>query len=627
MVEVVGIMPIVKILAMSFLIVLGSFWIGQLICSKTSSNPALQFFIGLSTWVSVLAIIVTRGYSVFTPSLLCILLLFKPSLKTLSYDIYRPLKNTAFFMLFFIPVLFIELYRQSYFSNEIVNSGFGDYQFYTSAARNIFKGGIESSLAYLNHYGISTYTNLYHYFDLYLLGPVFLLNIPPLVGYLFFFLPLIYSAAAYSIFYLSNAQGNRFVLIVAAFLALHIVGSEWTELSAFRRLSIVHYPKSCFVFFILLILKLKDKWPLGKILVGMSFLSLMFNPLIFILVSSTSAILFIAKKGRDRKAWKQLIQSPLLIIYFSFSLYFLVVFGEKSDNSVLYTFMENTNMKQYINGVVQRFIGYSGVIKKLPLVLFSVMLLGIHFYREKRIPLELVFVSIMFTIGHVVNSFMFNHYEGMQFFNISFVTFIALCFYYSIYFYRNYTLLGQKVLFACVLLIGLFSYTLSKGYAIFTQPRSEFYTSVSFNKELNLAVNDRPVNALFFKNYTEETHWIRTIPYLTYGVGYLNLNLDAECILPTHSDMFLQRTSVKQNAVNLISRAPFSQYCMEQGLNPTTFYDASFEKAIAGFIELHRINVLIFEKELPLPYWIDDLKVISIIDPQKEFDRHRIIVL
>lgn len=627
MVEVVGIAPILKILALSLLIVFGAFLTGQVIVYKSSSNPALQFFVGLSTLVGIMAIIVTKGFSVFTPSLLCLLILFKPSLKINTFQLIQSLRNTAFFMLFFVLVMLMELHRQSFFSKQMINSGFGDYQFYISAARNIFEGGVESSLAYLNHYGLDTYTNIYHYFDLYLLGPIFLLNIPSLVGYLFFFLPLMYASAAYSLYYLLEKHFNRLVLIIASLLALHIVGSEWSDMTAFRRLSIIHYPKSCLVFFPLLMLDLRKEWSLSKVLVGMSLLSLMLNPLIFVLITATSAVIFLVMKGNSRVAWSQLFQPSLLIIYLFFGIYFILVFSEKSDNSVLYTFMEDTSLKQFFTGVINRFIGYSGVIKKLPIVVFSVVLLGIHFYKTRKIPFELLFVFSMFFIGHIANAFMFNHYEGMQFFNISIVTLMAVLFFYSFAYIKEYKLLLQKIVFMVFLLVTVFSYTISSGYTVITEPRSEFFTSVSFNKRLHSALDGGAINALFFKNYTEETHWIRTIPYLTYGAGYLNLNRRSECILPTHAQMFRERSAVKQNAINLIGRAPFSQYCEEQGLQPTSFYDADFREAIRGFIENQSINVLIFEKEMPLPNWVEELSLKERISPQEDFDKHRILVL
>jgi hypothetical protein len=627
MFELFGFLPLVKILGIVFFLFYFSFLIGRFISWESTENKGLQFFIGLSSILSVVAIINSLGLTVFTPSFISILVLFKPKIKFSNLNWQKAFKCTLQLFGLFIPFLLIELYRQSFFSKEFFNAGFGDYQFYIDTAQNIWKEGVESSLAYLTHYDLPTATNIYHYYDLYLLVPIFIFEIPPLIGYFFYFLPLVYSIAVFSLFQISKSRKNRLLILLIAFFSIHIPGIEIPELVSFKRLTMIHYPKACFMIFPVLILTLRDKWGLNKTLVAATFLSLMLNPLIFINIGATSLSMFFLLKKKRKLKFVSFFNWECLLVYACFIVYFVLVFSSKSDNSVLFTFMDNPSLSQFFTEVFKRFVGYSGVVKKLPILVIAALILFYRFYKTNKIQFEVVFISVTFIIGHIVNSLMYNHYEGMQFFNFSIVTMISIYFLFAAQSFQLNLGALNKIGVALLLLVSTGVY-ISGGYTLFTEPRTSFKTSVGYNKNLKKAINKREeVNSLFFKNFTDETHWIRTIPYLTYGLGYLNLHQNSNCILPTDPNMFLNSYTVKKNAINLISRGPFSLYCQKMNLSPTSFYDENFKVAILGFIDKYNINVLIFEKEMIIPEWVDEFDSKVFVYPEQEYDQHLAIVL
>jgi hypothetical protein len=630
MFELFGIIPLIKILFIFFLSAYCSFFIGRAITIQTTQNRGIHLFIGLSALIAFIAIYNSKGLTVFTPSLLSIFILFRPKFQWTNFQWQSALKDSIQLLGLFFPFLLFELYRQSYFSNEFVNGSFGDYQYYVDAAENIWKGGVESSGAYLLNFDLPTATNIYHYYDLYLLIPIFIFKIPPLIGYLFFLLPLIYSIGVFSLISLTSSNTSKILLALLAFLALHVPGIELPEMTSFNRLSAVHYPKACLMLIPILLLTLHDRWGLTKTLIASTILSLMINPLIFILIAAGSGGIFLIYKKREQLTFASLFRIEYLVIYVSFIVYFVFVFflSPKSDHSGLFTFIDNPTLVEYFTAVKNRFVGYSGVIKKLPVLVISILILIYQFYKTKKIALELVFMTVVFVIGHVVNSLMYNHYEGMQFFNLSIVTLIALYFFYAIKDLSMKVSLPQKI-GASLLVVVLFSqYFIAEGNTLFTQPRSLYKSSVAYNLKLKDAVKDKAeINALFFRKYNKDTHWILAIPHLTYGLGYINLYQNANSILPTHPNMFLESNTVKQNAINLISRSPFGIYCKASNLYPTSFYDRDFELAIKGFIEKHNINVLVFEKEVEIPEWVQEVNPVVQINTNSESDNHVAFVL
>lgn len=622
MFELFGLIPILKICSVIFVISFVSFLLGGFVTNRTTNNNAISLFIGLTTLLAIISIVNSGGLTIFSPSLVCILLLFKPKYSLSEFDWRKSLHCAVQFFGFFIPFLVVELIRQSYFSNEIVYSGFGDYQFYTDTAQNIWQSGIESSLAYLSHYNISTSANIYHYYDLYLLVPVFILKIPPLLGYFFYYLPFVYSLAAYSLFSLSTTKKNIFLVFLASFFALHVIGLDFNDFSNFKRLTAVQYPKACFIIFPLLLMDLRKQWSLNKVLITATFLSLMINPLIFLLIGLTSLVIFFIYKSSNEDKFISFFNWEYLIIYGVFILYFIYIFSSKSDNSVLFTFMDNVSFIDYLAGVRNRFVGYAGVIKKLPVLLLCGIILAYHFYKNKTIDFSLAFITMCFLIGHVVCSLMYNHYEGMQFFNLPFVALMAAYFFFTIEKAINTKLLLIKVS-TIILFLAFIANHVVGGFTLFTKPTFTFATSVNYNKKIKNAVsNYNEINALFFVYYSENVHWIRTIPYLTYELGYMNLYQNVNCLIPTDPNMFLNSPSVKYNAINLISRGPFSLHCQELNLKPTSIYDKAYEIAVRSFIEKHNINVLVFESEVYIPDWVETLNPKVIVKPQDKIDVH-----
>ncbi|MBL4710292.1 MAG: hypothetical protein JKY48_17820 [Flavobacteriales bacterium] len=630
MFEIFGIFPLIKILVLVGLLVYSGFVIGDFIASESTKNKAIHLFIGISVILSFLAIINTRGISVFTPSLLCILLLFKPQWKLNRVNLKASLFHTGQLFLFFLPFFLIEIYRQSYFSTEFISNSYGDYSYYLVTAQNIWDTGIETTYAYMHEYGTQLAPNLYHYFDLYLLVPAFLADIPPLIGYLFYFLPLIYALTVYSLCHIFSIPQQKILSFLLAFVSLHIVGVSFPEFEVFKKVTLIHFPKASFFVFAILLLKLKEQWSLTKTLIAVSFLSLMLNPLIFLLNCIVSVVIFLFYMKKEKLELKTIFKPIYLLIYLAFVLYFITIFTGKSENSVLNTFVEKHSLSQVISGIIEHFVGYLGIIKKLPVLLITLITLTIYTFRQRKIKFELLFVGLAFAIGHVVNSLMYNHYEGGQFFALPFVTFIVIATYFALITFfdgKNFVLKENKIF--GIVLFGAIIFTFSiGGYTIFTKAKVLSPTSVVFNKEINKVMNSKKeINALFYKEFNDETPWISTMPYLLFDLGYLNLYESTSCIQPTHVNMFKTNKGVKGNAISLISGGPFALYCKELGLQPESIHDEEYKKAILGFIEMHEVNFLIFEREMKSPDWLKELTISEEIPPQGKLDKHRIYVL
>jgi len=167
MFEIFGIIPLIKILVISFVLILSSFFIGSIITGNNTKNLGVQFLIGLLSIIGLIAIIITQGISIFTPAILSLIIFFKPKLK-INIRFLFLLKRTLQLYSFFIVFLLIELFRNNYFSGTLLTKGYRDYGYYLSLISGIIDTGKESTQIYLEYFGQNAAVNFYHYFDIYI---------------------------------------------------------------------------------------------------------------------------------------------------------------------------------------------------------------------------------------------------------------------------------------------------------------------------------------------------------------------------------------------------------------------------------------------------------------------------
>lgn len=627
MYQLFGITPILIILCLVFSTLILAFLLAQFINQNKDSNAGVQLFVGLSVILSITAIILTAGKTVFTPSLLVIFLLFKPKLKEVELNLKLAIKQSLHFFLIFLLLLVSQILREDYFSSEVLTSSFGDYSFYLTAAENIYRYGQESAIAYLGEYGMEVSPNLYHYFDLYLLTPIFLAKIPPLIGYLFYFLPFVYSIFVYSLIHLfSNEIALKQVFL--ALLAVHIIGYSFQDFEPYLRLSLIRFPKSALMILPLLLLVV-PKWNIYKRLVACVLLSLMISTLVFVLMLAATfcIVVFLCFKNSIKEVISQLFSKNNLVAYVGFLLYFLLILTSKSEGSVIQIEADPLTLKETVIKMLSHFVGYLGVVKILPILPITLIGIVVFWFKRKTLNIVVLFIIISFSIGHLLNTYLFYHYEGGQFYAIPIVVLLSISFYYSM----NIVLLDNRIVnyfYKGVLLVLFFIPFFFGGSKLFTEPKGYNPSSISFNTLINeeLATMD-DINGLFFNNITNETPWIECLPHLMFQTGYLKLYQNVNCIKALHPNMFPENKNLNSYARNLISKGPFFNYCVKNGWEPTNWDDSDYAQAIVGFIKNQKINVLIFEKGGPNPSWLNKLSNKRKLSTQKSIDNHIVYIL
>lgn len=627
MFELFGIEPVLKISLLVFVLIYVSTFIGFHILGDKTSNNGIHLLVGLFIIVSLIAIFATKGITVFSAFLVSFVLIIRPEFSKLKVNFVQPFTSALHFFVIFLVFLFIQFLREPYFSRDHISSSYSDFTFYISASESILNSGVESTLSYLSNYGYEIAPNVYHYFDLYLFLPVFLVKIPPLIGYLYFLIPLLFSLSAYSLIHCFDFNSRKSLYTFFGILSIFVLGFKFGDNEAIYRYSIAYFPKSSVVFFIFLLFQLKSRFNYLDIIALTLIVGLVLNPILFLLILFSSVVLIFLLIWKKFIGFKDFLKLRYLLITVLFLAYFLQFLNGKSDNSVLYTFLVDFNLKEYILGSIFKMKGLTGILQHFPhILLLLLIIIGIK-VKNKAFPVSLVSVLLLMCSGYLMATLLHIHFEANQFFMISFAPFLAYVFYFILH--ELFSIKSKKIIYLSALFLGtticLFAIG---GYSIFTKPRDVYLSSVEFNKSIQ--DERRKLNsfkAVYFRVVDSETDWIRSLPFLFSELGYLKLYDNSQIIQPTVVSFFNKETSYPKNALNLIGNGPFQKHCDKVKQEPESYYDKSFFIAFQSFIEINKINTLIFDKDLQIPDWVAELKIREIVSPVKPYDNHYVYML
>lgn len=628
MFELFGLVPLLKVLLVGFLTTYLSFFFGNIIARDKTNNYGIIFIVGTIVLCSLYAIIINWGKSIFTPALVSLIILFKPSFKLIKQAFVDALKPSLSFFVIFLVCFFLQLAKEPYFSTEYISTTYTDYSFYISAMQDILLGGGESTIGYLSNYGIEVDPNIYHFYDLYLLLPVFIFKIPPLVGYVYFLNSFLFSIAIYCLTHLFSVNKRKQVLLIAiGLISICLTGIILSDFSPIYRYSVTYFPKCTVFFAIVMMLKLEGSLNRIELLTLLLIVGLVVNPLLFAISLIPIIILFIRSLLNGESKLSQLFSIRLLLIFSLFLAYLLFIFVSKSDNSILYTFKGEITLSEFFKGFLYRFKGYLGMYQHFPLLVLAGLIYIYRFFRFKQFNLILFFSFLMLLSGQFIASVMHNHYEGTQLFYIVFTPFLAIIFYYSFRVLYGRKELLYKIGFWIFISFTLISY-LNNGYQVFTKPRVVVKSSIEFNR--NLMANKEQVKivkAIHFRVFNEKTRWIKAVPFLVYDIGYLHLYQNSHVVQAISTSFFEDKIKFPPNAMNLIANGPFQKYCNELDLYPKSFNDPNYYIVLKEFIEENEINTLIFDRDFEIPSWIENFNLVEKVNPIEKYDKHIIYIL
>ena len=628
MYQLFGVIPLAKILSIVLLVTYLSFLIGKLITNNKTKNVAIDFLIGLFFLFGLIASYITYCQSVFLPVIIGLPLLFKTriqfdKLKALSI---QSLRDVAKFGLIFCAFFLIELFRQDYFNKEFVNSSWADYSFYLTTVRNILKSGVEGSFAYLNDYSIDYTPNIYHFFDLYILTPIFLFKIPPLIGYLFLYLPFAYSLSAFCLIYLFDDRVDFFRIILAV-IVIHYLGFNFSETVSEQRFSIVYCHKSALLFIPFLLFKLTKLLSKSDSFVLLNLITLSISPIVFMVCFIPLLVYLFTPLSKISDEFKNLLNVKNLVVFLVVLFYVFTILNPKSDNSNVFTDIEieSTSLVEQITNQVKSTFS---TFKLLPqFAIFCVFLLIQVVKDKQKVPKVLLLSFGTLVSGTLLSFVFFHHYDGTQFFVIPLIALLALTFYYSVIQFVNKSIIYGRLLGIVSICIYLVCFSLS-GHAVYSTPRALNKSSLGFTKQIMPFVKSgNTINSVFLPSLDYRGSWVIAMPHFPIDVGYLNYFSESKCVQPFSSSFFTNNDNYQQNALQLISKGPFHRYCEEMKLKPTSYYDRDFELGILGFIEKYSINTVILHKELETPKWLEKLGVVKILRPQKSYDKHVLYIL
>lgn len=620
MFQLFGILPLVKILTGVFLFISFSQLLGALITRSKTSNAATQLVIGLVFVLGIAALVINKGITVFLPALLAIVLIFKLKFTVALNDIRQALKNTIIFVGIFTFFFVVEVFKQDYFSKEIVNSSWGDFSYYVLMAREMFQHGVEGTQVYLNDYRVETSPNIYHYFDLYLLLPGYLLHLPPLLNFLLFFIPISYSLATYLLVHLFGNKASL-IKVLFAIIAVNYIGFNYESSEGVTRISFIDFYKSVFLLVPFLLFGLRKNMSNADLLILICTVALVLNPIILLLIIVPFLMYFLMSMKSIKKGVQDVFKIQNLVILCAFLFYLSQILSPETDNSYMLTDWSSISFSELLAEIAFELKRQLSILKFLPQFLLF-CLISILMYKKDRTSLnqQVLMTFVVFVFGILFTGLFYKHYDGSQFFVISLITVISVSLYYSLLgIVRSGNLLIKALGYGSLALYFLgFCFG---GYSIFVTPKGFEATSISFVQSIEEEIGkERRINALYFPEIKEEDKWIYSIPYLPFDVGYLQYFENANCIKPISVSFFEDNESYPPSAINSIKKAPFQRLCASNNLAPKNYYDSDFETAIVQFIETHSINTVIFDKHLEIPNWLDQLQIHSKVLPVEEYD-------
>lgn len=625
MFEIFGWLPLLKVIFITLLTIWLSAFLGVYFAAKKTKNIALRLTIGLVMLFGLIAIINSNGISIFTPVCISIFAVFKPKLSLKDFDFKAVNNIVVSFFKFFIPFLLIELFRQSYFSNDFINSSWADYASYISASKSILQFNIETPTAYLANYLYEPSFGLYHYFDIYALFPIFFAGLSPLLGYLFYYLPFCYSLAALSLLSIFNLKVN-WSIILFALLVINLIGISMLDFSLRTNLNITAYHKASYFLIAILIFVERKNFKLAHLFLLMGAITIALNPIIFCLSISSLGLLLIFNKLKDIGSIKSLWNRDLLLCTITFIVFFILAYGFFGDNNYFTDTLEKSEaQRQYWLQVIMKFKNQISTFQFLPVFLIFMVYL-VYTLLKREVSEVILFCGIALIISLVVNSLYYKHYDSDQFFKIPLIALLPFLSFYLIFDSSILVKQRLRIGIACVLIISLLIPFTNGGENVYTVPRALDKVSVNYIKKVEKSIGNKSINALYFQEIEEETpNWLNYLPNMPQSIGYLNLFNNSIYTQPLALSFFPNDHPV--NAQNIISQGPFEKFLkMNKGVDVESYYSLNFAPLIDKFINEQKINALIFDKTMEIPLWVNAYKTI-VVYPIAEFDKHIFIYI
>lgn len=628
--DLFGLWPIYKIIGTSLILFFFSFFFGKIYLKSYTDNKAVHFIFGLLIDISIVAIYITKGKTIFLSFLLLLMIFYKSSNIDWKKLVFGSIRDTSFVILLLIIFIGENLIRYNYFSSEYIYAGYPDYPYYLMLAESLMMTGVESFFNYLEVFGISTTANIYHYFDIYILIPYIFSGIPSTSVYLFFFKSFI---AALGVFVLGNffshiTQNRKFYSYLIAYFVVHYVGLSIDGFQIELEPNFIYNIKAIYVLILILFF---HEWYISKNTIYCSLIlvcSFLFNPLLTPIVTVVILILLLTKKLN----WRKNIfngRNILFLIFLCINIIWLYFYNSQSSNKLLLD-IEREQIQfisfSYIEGAFNRFLNYLiGGFKSHILIVAVILQLLYILYLKKHLDFRIYIASLMFFMGHIFNSLLFYHAESSQFYSIPFICLAIIFVYYGIVqVFNSDKNLRYSSFIIILFLIGSF---IISGFKSFHRPQSYYKNSVAFVDETLRSLNS-PAKIIYFEDYDKFTldNWRRVLPHLSFGVGNLKLNSFSFIIQPTLTDFFEPGTLPIEAEIS-IKRGPFQMYCTENNFHPSSYEDQNFFIALKGFIEQKDIDCLVFDKNIRIPNWIEELEVKKIIKPVKKYDNLVLYVL
>lgn len=622
--EIFGILPLVKLFFIALLLMFSSLLIGNLFSRSSKKDQSVPFVLGLLVIVSCYAIYHTLGTTIFTPTLLSILLIFKVKVKDWKQALTRSLSPLIYLFVFFSFFFIEELFKQYYFSQDIVQSAYTDFSYYIEAVESIINSGIESSMSYMNFYGYDSGKSIYHYFDLYLLMPALGFNVSSHISYLFFLVPFSYAIGAFLLSQLIGDHLPKWVKITAMIIVFHLAGIDLLRFKAVSSVSFFAFHKAIYLLIPLAFLKQWFITKSMKYLMASLLLSVCINPILSILVGLYIVPILIKGLRHSKLKLKDFFTVKYCIVYCGFIVYAYVFFikTENTGNRFLYPEFDVT-LSAYLMGVFKRFTTYLIGLRNFPSFVIAMGAVVLIYWKEKRINQELKTTLTIFLIAHLIGCVLFFHSESFQFFSITVVVAVSLMSYYGVLLiWRE----GYKYIGALILAI-LLAANILNGFHTYLKPHIDAPVSAAYVEkvanEIGKYKGKRKI--LYFEN--PDKKWRRLMPHLPFGIGYTNLFENTHVLQATLTSVVTNLNTFNTTGLKSIEISPFQQFCIEKGYEPKSYDDVLFKKAVYEFIQYQNISLLIFNEDMEIPSWVEEFGIRSRVNPVTELDHHTFIFL
>lgn len=627
MYEIFGFGPLIKVFIILTVLIYTSFFLGSLISNRHSNNSVIHFLVGLSTIVSLMALIITMGKTVFIPFILFLFIYFPPSLPQQITSVFKISLKNSLWLITLVGVFLIQgIFRFDYFSDQFVHNAYSDFSFYLMVAESLLKTGIESPYNYLSLLDVSVAPSIYHFYDIYLIAIPLLFGIPPLLAYLFLFLPLMSALICFISVQFFPFKEHRWIAYFIVYVAMHAATIDISTMEIDISNSIIYSHKSAFTISLFFILY---KWYESKrqfLLIFAVLLSFLFNPLFLLITIGVIVFIFIVESEYFLDSLKRKNLTRSLILFGLTAGYYLVFFkilrSKQSDDFLVDVSREGLNILSldYLVNVSERFFSYLFSLKFYPFIVLAVIIELYNYIRCRKITPYIYLVFIFFFIGNLLNGLFFFHIESFQFFAFSLflLSFITVL-------YCLYKALSTNIVLRFVglfsLIIVFYSFLLS-DFKNFYTPLSSTVMSLEYAKEsYNLLEENEKV--LYFKNIpndNKELHWRTFQPHLNFGMGALKLRSNIILTKPIAVEMLQGFDNLPVEAIMGIRSGSYQLFCDSAGYNPLSYSDREFEEATTKFIQKHHFTALLFDKEVEIPNWVYGLQVKKEIRPKKEYD-------